>query len=115
MPYISEQILPLSLAGVWISNPTTMPPMMYLGYEFGNLILGIDPLFEKFEASLEWIGSVFALIWQPLLAGTMVIGVGSAIIGYFTIHLIWKVLALRKLKKMRKKHQITLPSIILLL
>ena len=90
--------LPL-LAGVWISNPITMPLMMYLGYEFINLLLGIEPLFEKFEASLDWIGSVFALIWQPLLAGTIVIGVVSAVIGYFIIHLIWKVLALRKLKK----------------
>ena len=33
--------LPLSLAGVWVSNPITMPPMMYLGYEFGNIILDL--------------------------------------------------------------------------
>ena len=93
--------LPLSLAGVWISNPITMPPMMYLGYEFGNIILGIDPLFQKFEASIEWISSVFSLIWQPLLAGTMIIGIASAILGYFGIHLIWKFIAYRKLKKIK--------------
>ena len=80
-----------------------MPPMMYLGYEFGNVILGIDPLFEKFEASIEWIGSVFSLIWQPLLIGTLVIGVISAILGYLAIHLIWKFLAYRKLKKIKHR------------
>ena len=80
-----------------------MPPMMYLGYEFGNIILGIDPLFEKFEASIEWIGSVFSLIWQPLLIGTLVIGVISAILGYLAIHLIWKFLAYRKLKKIKHR------------
>ena len=77
--------------------------MMYLGYEFGNVILGIDPLFEKFEASVEWIGSVFSLIWQPLLVGTLVIGVISAFLGYLTIHLIWKFLAYRKLKKIKHR------------
>ena len=91
--------LPLSLAGVWISNPITMPAMMYLGYEFGNLVLGVDPLFDKFEASLAWIGSVFSLIWEPLLVGTMIIGIASAIVGFFGVHLFWKIIALRKLKK----------------
>ena len=80
-----------------------MPPMMYLGYEFGNIILGIDPLFQKFEASIEWIGSVFSLIWQPLLIGTLVIGVISAILGYLAIHLVWKFLAYRKLKKIKHR------------
>ena len=68
-----------------------------------NIILGIDPLFEKFEASIEWIGSVFSLIWQPLLIGTLVIGVISAILGYLAIHLIWKFLAYRKLKKIKHR------------
>ena len=84
-------------------SPITMPPMMYLGYEFGNIILGIDPLFEKFEASIDWIGSVFSLIWQPLLIGTLVIGVISAILGYMAIHIVWKFLAYRKLKKIKHR------------
>lgn len=93
--------LPLSLAGVWISNPITMPPMMYLGYEFGNLVLGIDPLFDRFEASFDWIGSVFSLIWEPLLVGTMIIGIASAIAGFFGVHLFWKIIAYKKLKKIK--------------
>ena len=93
--------LPLSLAGVWISNPITMPPMMYIGYEFGNFVLGIDPLFDKFQASFEWIGSVFSLIWEPLLVGTMIIGVSSAIIGFISVHFFWKIIAYKKLKKIK--------------
>ena len=93
--------LPLSVAGVWISNPITMPPMMYLGYEFGNVVLGIDPLFDKFEASFDWIISVFSLIWEPLLVGTMIIGISSAVIGFFGIHIFWKILAYKKLKRIK--------------
>jgi uncharacterized protein (DUF2062 family) len=94
--------LPLSLAGVWISNPITMPPMMYLGYEFGNFILGIDPLFNQFEASIDWILGVFSLIWEPLLVGTMIIGVTSAILGFIGTHLFWKIIVYRKLRKIKK-------------
>jgi uncharacterized protein (DUF2062 family) len=93
--------LPLSIAGVWVSNPITMPPMMYLGYEFGNVVLGIDPLFDKFEASFDWIISVFSLIWEPLLVGTMIIGITSAVLGFFGILIFWKILAYRKLKRIR--------------
>ena len=94
--------IPLSLAGVWISNPITMPPMMYIGYEFGNYILGIDPLFDQFEASIDWILGIFSLIWEPLLVGTMIIGVSSAILGFIGIHLFWKIIAYRKLRKIKR-------------
>ena len=39
--------LPLSVAGVWISNPITMPPMMYFAYLFGNKLLGLNPTYES--------------------------------------------------------------------
>ena len=94
--------IPLSLAGVWISNPITMPPMMYIGYEFGNYILGIDPLFDQFEASIDWILGIFSLIWEPLLVGTMIIGVSSAVLGFIGIHLFWKIIAYRKLRKIKR-------------
>jgi uncharacterized protein (DUF2062 family) len=79
-----------------------MPPMMYLGYEFGNFILGIDPLFNQFEASIDWILGVFSLIWEPLLVGTMIIGVTSAILGFIGTHLFWKIIVYRKLRKIKK-------------
>ena len=94
--------LPLSLAGVWISNQITMPPMMYVGYEFGNYILGIDPLFDKFEASIDWISGIFSLICEPLLVVTMIIWISSAILGFIGIHLFWKIIAYRKLIKIRR-------------
>ena len=95
--------LPLSLAGVWVSNPITMPPMMYIGYEFRNVILGIDPLFDKFEASIEWIGSVFSLIWQPLLMVTMIIGIVSAIFIFISISYHLENNSLSKIKKTKAK------------
>ena len=63
--------LPLSVAGVWISNPITMPPMRYFAYLFGNYILNIDPVYEKFQLNTEWIMSAMSNIWEPLLVGTL--------------------------------------------
>ena len=40
--------LPLSLAGVWISNPITMAPMMYFAYLFGNNVLNLNPTLVSF-------------------------------------------------------------------
>ena len=93
--------LPLSVAGVWISNPITMPPMMYFGYLFGNKVLGLNPVYDEFKLNTEWIMSALANIWEPLLVGTLIIGVVSSIIGYFLMHIAWRIYAYMKLKQRR--------------
>ena len=77
------------------------PGLIWGQDKIGNVILGIDPLFDKFEASIDWIIGVFSLIWEPLLVGTMIIGISSAVIGFFGIHLFWKILAYRKLHRIK--------------
>ena len=94
--------LPLSVAGVWISNPITMPGMMYVGYLFGNYILGLDPVYEEFKLSSDWIFSAFGNIWEPLLVGTLIIGIVSSILGYFIMHLLWRLYAYNRLHKTKK-------------
>ena len=91
--------LPLSVAGVWVSNPITMPAMMYFGYLFGNLVLNLDPVYDEFQMNMDWIMSAMSNIWEPLLVGTLIIGVISSIVGYFLMHLAWRVYAYKRLKK----------------
>ena len=91
--------LPLSVAGVWISNPITMPAMMYFAYIFGNNILGLNPIYNEFKLNSEWIISALGNIWEPLLVGTLIIGVVSSVIGYFLMHISWKIYAYSRLKK----------------
>jgi len=94
--------LPLSVAGVWISNPITMPPMMYFAYLFGNYILNINPVYEEFQLNTEWIMSAMSNIWEPLLVGTLTIGILSSIISYYIMHIIWRIYAYRRLKNRGK-------------
>ncbi len=91
--------LPLSVAGVWISNPITMPAMMYFAYIFGNNILGLNPIYNEFKLNSEWIISALGNIWEPLLVGTLIIGIVSSVIGYFLMHISWKIYAYSRLKK----------------
>ena len=91
--------LPLSVAGVWISNPITMPAMMYFAYIFGNNILGLNPIYNEFKLNSEWIISALGNIWEPLLVGTLIIGVVSSVIGYFLMHISWKIYAYSRLKR----------------
>ncbi len=93
--------LPISLAGVWISNPITMPPMMYFAYLFGNELLGLNPVYDNFAMDTDWIMSALGNIWEPLLFGCVIIGIFSSIVSYIIMHILWKIYAYRRLKKMR--------------
>ena len=110
--------LPLSVALVWISNPLTMGPIFYFNYVVGTYILGQEAAEDlHFEMSWDWIVNVLGDLWQPLYLGSVVVGVVLAILGFFTIHLLWrqKVIKnwnlrnerrkLRKAKQKRKQEQ----------
>ena len=79
----------LSVGLVWLSNPLTMGPMYYACYLLGKRILGMNgtkvPAFHSFS---EWLSHAY-LIWQPLLAGCLVAGGISGLLGYAAVRLFW--------------------------
>jgi uncharacterized protein (DUF2062 family) len=80
--------LPVSVGLVWITNPVTFAPMFYAAYRVGAWLLGIPPESSE-EITVEWIMSLLSNGWQPLILGSLVCGVVSAIIGYFAVIWIW--------------------------
>lgn len=84
--------LPLSVALVWISNPFTMAPIWYFNYRVGSLLMG-ERAHEglHFMMSWEWIAHTFVTIWQPLLLGSLVVGIALGSIGYLGIHVLWRI------------------------
>ncbi|MBH44323.1 MAG: hypothetical protein CMD88_02560 [Gammaproteobacteria bacterium] len=92
----------LSLLGVWVSNPITMPPMMYFAYVFGNIILGTSPEYKEFTLSTEWISDSFSNIWEPLIVGCLIIGIFTSVLGYIVMHIIWKIYLYNQLQKRKK-------------
>jgi len=90
--------MPLSIALVWITNPLTMAPIYYACYKLGAWILGVG-IEQNFVMSLEYVWEVFNVIWQPFLLGCLVVSVVSSFIGYWTIQLIYRFKAYRRVKR----------------
>lgn len=82
--------VPAAIAGAWVTNPFTMAPAIILCYQIGTWILGVPTHDLAVEASWDWVTREFALIWEPYLLGSVVVGAVSALIGYFGIQMLWR-------------------------
>lgn len=95
--------LPLSVVLVFITNPFTIPPLFYLAYKLGSLLLGQTPEPLQIELSLEWVMNQMGRIWQPLLLGSLLLGSLSSALGYVGVRLIWRFHIVSRLLKRRKR------------
>jgi uncharacterized protein len=100
----------LSIAGVWVSNPLTMPPMFYGAYTLGAWLLDIPETAFSFEPSWEWLGTGLVHIWQPFLFGCFVMAIFSCILGFVGAKLLWR-LAVVKQWNGRKRKKLSKPNI----
>lgn len=93
--------LPLSLIFVWVTNPVTAAPIYYLAYKLGSVLLNEPMQKVAFEFSIHWMTETLVHIWQPLIAGCLLLGICSAAIGNVTIRILWRILLLRKWERRR--------------
>lgn len=102
--------LPLSVVLVWISNPLTMPPIFYGSYKLGAFLMNRPPSSASFEISLDYLVENMAVIWQPLLLGSLVCGLFFGSMGYFCVRLLWRIAVARQWEKRRlERRQRRLP------
>src|SRR5690606_30345155 len=66
--------LPLSVALVWITNPVTMPPMLYFAYQLGAWLLDRRVEVGTIELNWTWLSAHLGDIGWPLLFGSLVCG-----------------------------------------
>lgn len=88
--YFTRVNLPAALVGVWISNPITTPPILYLQYKLGHWLLhrngGVD-----ITADFSWV-ALFKEAPFAILLGAMITGVVSAIVAYPVALFVWDLL-----------------------
>ncbi len=96
--------LPLSVSLVWISNPVTMPALLYIAYKIGALLLNIpvDPSLT-FHLSSDWFFGTLARVWQPFLLGNLVLATLSSLSGYLIVSLMWRLQVGRLWQERREK------------
>lgn len=82
--------LPISVGMVWVSNPITMPGMLYVCYLLGSWILDVPMQPPDTDGMMQWVMNRFGQIWQPLLLGSVILGSLAALLGNVGVRLVWR-------------------------
>ena len=93
--------VPVAISMVWLSNPFTMPPMYYMEYLTGNLILGKEGI-EDIELTMEWFSENWDNIVIPLYTGTAFYSIVVSSLIYFLINRLW-IASVKKEKSEKEK------------
>lgn len=95
--------IPVAALSTLISNPLTVGPIFYVCYQFGVLLLGIEPQPFELEFSLTSLGEQFTDIGKPLLLGCLIIGSTVTIAAYIALDILWRASIADYLAKRRAK------------
>ena len=90
--------VPIGLATVWLSNPVTYPPLWYLEYLTGNLILGHEGI-DNIELTMQWFQDNWDAIVLPLYVGTAFYSTVVSYLIYLLLNWLWKRSARREWEK----------------
>ncbi|HPF59660.1 MAG TPA: DUF2062 domain-containing protein [Candidatus Competibacteraceae bacterium] len=94
--------LPVAVAMVWITNPLTIPPIMFACYQFGAWLLGRPSLDWAFEPTLDWFLHKVSDLGWPLLVGSMTTAVVASTLTFVIAHLLWRWHIVNKFRRRRR-------------
>ncbi len=97
--------LPLSVALIFITNPLTMGPAFYACYKLGAWLLESPAVStgENFKPTTGWLFDQVAIIWQPLMVGSLITGAVAGVLGYCLVQLFWRVYVIRKRRSLLRR------------
>lgn len=96
--------LPIALVSTLITNPLTYAPWYWLAYEIGGLFMPTRaPSVDQAGDFLDGLLDGIAGLGGPLIAGLLVLAVGSALLGWLAVSLAWRYLVLRRWKLRRRR------------
>jgi uncharacterized protein len=82
--------LPLSVGLVFLTNPVTMPPVFYMAYKIGALVINVPVSSLEFELSFHWLANSLGAIWQPFLLGCLICGLFFGSVSYVVVSQLWR-------------------------
>jgi len=90
--------LPIAVALVWLTNPLTMPPIFYMCYKLGAWVSGLESRELSFDLDVDALTAQLSLIWEPFILGCAIMGISAAFLGYFGIHVMWRLMVILRWK-----------------
>ncbi|MFM9880842.1 MAG: DUF2062 domain-containing protein [Burkholderiaceae bacterium] len=99
--------IPVSALATFITNPFNIGFWLWLAYELGSWLLGSRQALTRNDAALDAHGIV---VWMhqvgwPAVLGMAIFAVFFALLGYATVHLLWR---LRVVIKRHNRHRCSL-------
>jgi len=98
--------LPISLALVWISNPFTMPPMLYACYRVGAWLLDRRVEAGTLSMNWEWLSANMGNIGYPLLLGSIVCGLTAGLLGMLIVRISWRLHVISRWRLRRERRNL---------
>ncbi|HSD36921.1 MAG TPA: DUF2062 domain-containing protein [Rhodocyclaceae bacterium] len=115
---VARANLPLALVTTLYTNPLTIVPLYLVAFTIGCFVTGSQAQFvmppEKGAHSLfEW--SVALMHWlaglgKPLAVGLLVLAALLAVIGYFSVKILWTLHLRRVIKQRRARNATHIPT-----
>lgn len=105
--------LPVAALATFVTNPLTVPFIYYLAYLVGRAMLqlqsgtifALSPDAGTIERAFNWIVTLAG----PTYLGLLVFAAVSALIGYFSIHLGWRLWVGQRWKRRRARRAAAAP------
>ncbi len=94
--------LPIACGLVWLTNPLTSPPIIYVALHIGlwfmpmehhtdlNSLLNFEWTHAGIKEELNAFKQMLQEVWQPLLLGCVSLGVILGAISYFLVQAFWR-------------------------
>ncbi len=88
--YFTRVNLPAALVGVWLTNPITTPPVLFLQYKIGHWLLN-RPSEASIGEHFDWL-ALLKEAPMAILLGAMVTAVVSSLLAYPLASVAWDLL-----------------------
>ncbi|MFK7854409.1 MAG: DUF2062 domain-containing protein [Granulosicoccus sp.] len=95
--------VPVSVVMVWFTNPLTFAPLLYAAWHSGSMILGQPVLAEPLSFSTQSILTNAGHAWPTLLTGMIFCASVSAVLGFCTTLVVWRIHAIRRWRQRRQR------------
>lgn len=79
----------VAMACTWLLNFVIMGPIFYFAFQLGVLLLGWQERYSDFQWDISEMLNQLTWIWQPLLLGSVILGLLAAAFSFYITQIVW--------------------------